>query len=66
MNAGLMISNHFLTGDRNLGSAGFCAPSSHSRETLTRVLAEIDESRGHNIFLKIYSEGWIVDVISYI
>jgi hypothetical protein len=29
-------------------------------------LAEIDEPRGHNIFLKIYSEGWIVDLISYV
>jgi hypothetical protein len=29
-------------------------------------VAEIDESRGHNIFLKIYSEGWIVDLISYV
>ena len=29
-------------------------------------LAEIDDPRGHNIFLKIYSEGWIVDLISYV
>lgn len=29
-------------------------------------LAEIDEPHGHNIFLKIYSEGWIVDLISYV
>jgi hypothetical protein len=29
-------------------------------------LAEIDETRGHNIFVKIYSEGWIVDLISYV
>lgn len=29
-------------------------------------LAEIDEPPGHNIFLKIYSEGWIVDLISYV
>jgi hypothetical protein len=29
-------------------------------------LAEIDESRGHNIFLKIYSEGWILDLMSYV
>jgi hypothetical protein len=29
-------------------------------------LAEIDETRGHNVFLKIYSEGWIVDLISYV
>jgi hypothetical protein len=29
-------------------------------------LAEIDKPRGHNVFLKIYSEGWIVDLISYV
>lgn len=29
-------------------------------------LAEIDETRGHNIFLKIYSEGWILDLTSYV
>jgi hypothetical protein len=29
-------------------------------------LAEIDETRGHNIFLKIYSEGWILDLVSYV
>lgn len=29
-------------------------------------LADIDEKRGHNIFLKIYSEGWIVDLTSYV
>ena len=29
-------------------------------------LAEVDETRGHNIFLKIYSEGWILDLTSYV
>jgi hypothetical protein len=29
-------------------------------------LAEIDETHGHNIFLKIYSEGWILDLTSYV
>jgi hypothetical protein len=31
-------------------------------------LAEIDEKapRGHNIFLKIYSEGWILDLTGYV
>lgn len=29
-------------------------------------LAEIDETRGQNIFLKIYSEGWILDLTSYV
>ncbi len=30
-------------------------------------LAEIDEvSRGRSIFLKIYSEGWILDLTSYV
>jgi hypothetical protein len=29
-------------------------------------LTEIDETRGHNIFLKIYSEGWILDLTSYV
>jgi hypothetical protein len=29
-------------------------------------LAGIDERRGQNIFLKIYSEGWIVDLTSYV
>jgi hypothetical protein len=29
-------------------------------------LSEIDETRGHNIFLKIYSEGWILDLTSYV
>jgi hypothetical protein len=27
---------------------------------------EVDETHGHNIFLKVYSEGWIVDLISYV
>ncbi len=29
-------------------------------------LAEMGEGRGHNIFLKIYSEGWIVDLTGYV
>lgn len=29
-------------------------------------LATIDEPGGQNIFLKIYSEGWILDLISYV
>ena len=29
-------------------------------------LAEIDEPRGQNIFLKVHSEGWIVDLIGYV
>lgn len=29
-------------------------------------LAEVDETRGHNIFLKVYSEGWILDLTSYV
>ena len=29
-------------------------------------LTEVDETRGHNIFLKIYSEGWILDLTSYV
>jgi hypothetical protein len=29
-------------------------------------LTEIDETRGHNIFLKIYSDGWILDLTSYV
>lgn len=29
-------------------------------------IAEIDDSRGHNIFLKIYCEGWILDLTSYV
>ena len=29
-------------------------------------LAEIDAARGQNIFLKIYSEGWILDLTSYV
>ena len=29
-------------------------------------LAEMDEPRGQNIFLKIYSEGWILDLTSYV
>jgi hypothetical protein len=27
---------------------------------------EVDETQGHNIFLKVYSEGWNVDLISYV
>jgi len=29
-------------------------------------LAAIDETRGHNIFLKIYSEGWILELTGYV
>lgn len=29
-------------------------------------LAEVDETRGHNIFLKVYSEGWTLDLTSYV
>ena len=29
-------------------------------------LATIDEPSGQNIFLKIYSEGWILDLIGYV
>jgi hypothetical protein len=29
-------------------------------------LAELDETHGQNIFLKIYSEGWILDLTGYV
>lgn len=29
-------------------------------------LSNIDEARGHNIFLKVYAEGWILDLTGYV